>query len=72
MADKTFLQELYSIKTELELLNSVYTKNHEKYDMDTLDRFSKVIHSVQEMINKRIEIQLEMKKHEKSSSSYKL
>lgn len=62
MSDKTFLQELQSIKREAEILNAVYSKNHEKYDMDTLDRMSQIIGSLDQMIDQCLEIQLAMMK----------
>lgn len=70
MSDKTFLQELYSIMAKAESARDAIARDCDADPHE--DAINDIVEDLQEMINKCIEIQLAMKKHEKSSSPYKL
>jgi hypothetical protein len=49
--NQSILNKLKYLKHTIEVSNSVYTRNHEKYDMETLSNFSNMIDRANEIIN---------------------
>jgi hypothetical protein len=69
--DKNFLQELQSLKHEIELIKSLYTDNHDEFDQITIDCIDIAIEHAQDMINHCIELQLALMKDERTANFYK-